>query len=239
MYLVRPTPLLKSNRLLQAPCRTLVSPAGGPASYNVVQKDGEFQLSLDLPEVKASDLEVTVQDDAIIHVVGVRRKLSEDGETHKKLRFERTFHVDAQTVNLSELNTDLSGGVLVLTAPAVRKRRPTTAIIKNLSKRLKTTPNSRSSGKEAIMKGIEAWLPLRSSAIPRQLQLHHNINWEKLLYGLMGDEWDYQQVRYLASNPSVKHLTSINTSSNKLIKFLWKLLASFVPEHDQDMMRLD
>jgi HSP20 family molecular chaperone IbpA len=84
--------------------------------------DTEFRLSLDVPGVKRADLEVTVDDDGLIRINGVRRHFSGGGV--KKTRFARAFQADHRTVDLSEMKANLADGVLELVAPRKIKASP-------------------------------------------------------------------------------------------------------------------
>lgn len=98
---------------------------GDDSSSDVVDNDREIRFSVDVPGIKASDLDLTVVEDGVIRIVGTRRKVSgADGKTVKKFRFVRSFKTDPQTVDLAQLKANLSDGVLVVQAPKKPKPEP-------------------------------------------------------------------------------------------------------------------
>lgn len=97
----------------------------------VINNDKEFRIALDVPGVKQQDLEVTVAD-GVIRILGTRHKLSSDGQTRKKIRFDRAFNVDPETVDLSKMTANLADGVLVVMAPKKPKQEPRKIMIQSL-----------------------------------------------------------------------------------------------------------
>jgi HSP20 family molecular chaperone IbpA len=83
----------------------------------------ELRLSIDLPGVKSSDLSVTTDGD-VIHITASRHISTIGGRSNKKSRISKSFHVDSQTVDLSQLKANLTNGVLVLSAPNKEKPEP-------------------------------------------------------------------------------------------------------------------
>lgn len=96
-------------------------------SHQVVDTAKELVVSLDLPGVKASDLSITTQGETI-HISGARRFTLGGEKAVKKSRFEKSFSVDTQTVDLSQLKANLADGVLVVSAP--KKKKPERRFIK-------------------------------------------------------------------------------------------------------------
>lgn len=92
-------------------------------TYDILNNDKEFRLMLDVPGVKASDLDLTI-DDGLIRISGTRRKLSPDGETFKKIKFVRAFKCDQQIVDLTAIKANLEDGVLTVWAPKRTKPEP-------------------------------------------------------------------------------------------------------------------
>jgi len=89
----------------------------------LVEDEKNLRISLDVPGVKASDISVTT-DSKVISVSGTRRIFGSGGETAKKTRFSKSFSVDEQTVDLSQLKANLADGVLVIMAPKKPKPAP-------------------------------------------------------------------------------------------------------------------
>jgi HSP20 family molecular chaperone IbpA len=94
-----------------------------PNAHTVVQSNTEFRVSINVPGVKSSDLEVSV-DGRVLHVTGACRAATANGETLKKARFSKSFVIDFQTVDLTQLKANLTDGVLIMTAPRVVKPEP-------------------------------------------------------------------------------------------------------------------
>ena len=80
------------------------------------EDEKEIRYSIDVPGVKAADLEVTVQNSQL-NVSGSRRTKSSDGKTTKRARFARTFSLEEDTVDISKMKANLADGVLVVTVP--------------------------------------------------------------------------------------------------------------------------
>ena len=85
--------------------------ASGLSSPRYEINDGEdaFQVALDVPGVKASDIDVSVEED-ILTVKGQREI---GGEVRK---FSKSFSIDP-SVDTDKITAQLNNGVLVLTAP--------------------------------------------------------------------------------------------------------------------------
>jgi HSP20 family molecular chaperone IbpA len=94
-----------------------------PNAHRVVQSKTEFCVSVNVPGVKSSDLEVSV-DGRVLHVTGACRGTTSDGQPREKARFSKSFVIDFQTVDLSQMKASLTDGVLIMTAPRVVKAEP-------------------------------------------------------------------------------------------------------------------
>jgi hypothetical protein len=81
-----------------------------------------IQLSVDLPGVKASDLDVKVEN-GILAISGTRKIVLEGGG-YKRFRFEKNFSIDADSINVHKITANLSAGVLVLKAPKQTRAGP-------------------------------------------------------------------------------------------------------------------
>ena len=97
----------------------------------------EFQISLDLPGVKAEDLNIQV-DDGVLSIAGFRRVYSnnnraDDGndETNaiKKSRFSYSMTIDSNVIDTSKVSANLADGVLLVTAPKLPKSKPVNVTI--------------------------------------------------------------------------------------------------------------
>mmetsp|Transcript_20410 Transcript_20410/g.30682 ORF Transcript_20410/g.30682 Transcript_20410/m.30682 type:complete len:173 (-) Transcript_20410:75-593(-) len=73
------------------------------------------KLTMDLPGVKAGDLDVQVQNE-VLSVSG-KRSISDN----KKLKFSRKFELDTTNVNPTSIAANLVDGVLTITMQKVKK----------------------------------------------------------------------------------------------------------------------
>jgi HSP20 family protein len=89
----------------------------------VVDGDHEFTVSVDLPGVKLSDVSLTAHD-GTVSIRASRRVHSSDGATVKKLRIDKSFALDQETVDISKIKANLSDGVLVVKLPKKAKPEP-------------------------------------------------------------------------------------------------------------------
>jgi len=95
---------------------------GPPLGYRINEKDNEYQISVDVPGVKASDMSVNLENDGkVLHIVG-GRKVEKENEI-SETRFEKRFTI-GDNVDTDKLKANLSDGVLVLTAPKLEKKKP-------------------------------------------------------------------------------------------------------------------
>lgn len=81
-----------------------------------------IQLSVDLPGVKASDLDVKVEN-GILTISGTRKIVLEGGG-YKRFRFEKNFSIDADSIDVQKMTANLQAGVLVLKAPKQTRAGP-------------------------------------------------------------------------------------------------------------------
>jgi HSP20 family protein len=87
--------------------------------YEVHENDKQFQLTVDVPGVKMTDMHITLEDDRVLHITGGREvhKTEPDGSfTTSQSKFEKTFVMD-DSVNTSKVTANLQDGVLMITAP--------------------------------------------------------------------------------------------------------------------------
>jgi HSP20 family protein len=88
--------------------------------YEVTENDKQFQLSVDVPGVKAEDVNIEMQDGGrVLSITGGRKvhKTEEDGtKTTSESRFEKRFVLD-QSVDTAKITANLQDGVLTVTAP--------------------------------------------------------------------------------------------------------------------------
>jgi HSP20 family molecular chaperone IbpA len=82
----------------------------------------KVQLSIDFPGVKASDLYVHVQD-RVLFLSGTRAIPTAQGV--RKIEQHRRFRLD-NSIDSENVKANLSHGILVVTAPKLKKGSPTT-----------------------------------------------------------------------------------------------------------------
>jgi HSP20 family molecular chaperone IbpA len=78
-----------------------------------------MRRSIEIPGVKPSDLQVTLEEGATLHVRGTRR-----GQA-----FHKSFRIDADRFSTSELTAQLSHGILTVRAPTLPRPQPQTVEI--------------------------------------------------------------------------------------------------------------
>lgn len=92
--------------------------------YEINESDDKFQIALDVPGIKASDITAQLENDGrVLHVSG-GRKMTKDGVT-SETKFEKRFTV-GRNVDTTKVSANLSDGVLTVTAPKVKKEEPET-----------------------------------------------------------------------------------------------------------------
>jgi HSP20 family molecular chaperone IbpA len=85
-------------------------------NHHVHETEEAITVSIDLPGVKASDLQVQVED-KVLRVSGERKTAGTES------KFVRSFSVDPTTVDFDNMKANLEYGVLTLTAP--KRVKPT------------------------------------------------------------------------------------------------------------------
>lgn len=88
--------------------------------YEVIDNDNQFSVHLDVPGVKATDLNVTVNDEHI----SVTRSSNKEEQISLQTSFEKVFTVDPETTDLSNVKAELTDGVLIISAPKKPKPAP-------------------------------------------------------------------------------------------------------------------
>jgi len=83
--------------------------------YQILDNDEEVKISLDLPGVKAEDINVSIEDDGkVLSISGQREKESTSGSYTTK--FSQEFFLDP-SVDIDKFTADLKNGVLIVSAP--------------------------------------------------------------------------------------------------------------------------
>jgi HSP20 family protein len=90
------------------------------------EDDDSIRLSMDLPGVRAKDLEVSVQR-GVLSIRGYRSVKGLDNRVVKKQKLSRRFAVDTDVVDVTRASANLADGVLIICAP--KKGKPVTVKI--------------------------------------------------------------------------------------------------------------
>lgn len=95
---------------------------------NIVEKDASFVISLELPGIDVSDVDVEASDDKL--TISGEKKIELQDETDKLHRrervsgkFERSFEFPTQ-VDFESIQADFQNGVLTVTVPKSAKVLP-------------------------------------------------------------------------------------------------------------------
>ena len=82
--------------------------------YDITEDDTQFQLSVDLPGVKAKDMTMELERDGqVLHLYGTRKKISGTNVTETK--FDHRFTI-GKNIDPDDMTANLSDGVLVVKA---------------------------------------------------------------------------------------------------------------------------
>ena len=82
--------------------------------YQVNDTDESFQVSLDVPGVKQSDIDISLENN-ILTIAGERNVGI--GDVTRKTTFSKSFTLDDSTVDSDGITAKLTNGVLLVTAP--------------------------------------------------------------------------------------------------------------------------
>lgn len=90
--------------------------------YEVTEDEKQFQLAVDVPGVKAGDLNIQLeQGGRVLRLSGGRKVRSSDGKSVHESKFEKSFTMD-RSIDSSQISANLADGVLVITAPKHTKQ---------------------------------------------------------------------------------------------------------------------
>lgn len=101
--------------------RRMPSSHPSAASLRINESVSNIRLTMDLPGVRAKDVEVTVQHGVLL-IKGCRVEKDLDGKICKKQKVAQRFSIDTHVVDVTKAVANLSHGVLVIQAP--KKGRP-------------------------------------------------------------------------------------------------------------------
>ena len=105
-------------------------------AYDINEDDSMFEISIDLPGVSNSDIDIEVKEEEKVLIVSGKREnkgaTSVDGETKKRpMTFSKTFPLD-DSIDMNQITASSDNGVLVIKAlkkkeedkPSIGKRIP-------------------------------------------------------------------------------------------------------------------
>jgi HSP20 family molecular chaperone IbpA len=81
--------------------------------YEVNDSDEEFQVSMDVPGVKQSDIDINLEENVL--TISGERQMGR-GDVTRKSTFSKSFTLDS-TVEADKITAKLNNGVLLVTAP--------------------------------------------------------------------------------------------------------------------------
>lgn len=88
-------------------------------------------LHLDVPGIKIIDLRVTLKNENMIKVEGVRHIHSVTEEDRKDVRYSKSCRIDPKDLKVSLIRAALSDGVLTVFAPKREKQQPIIIVVSN------------------------------------------------------------------------------------------------------------
>ena len=94
--------------------------------YHVNETDGQYQIAVDVPGVRAEDISVNLEHEGrLLHISGGRKITKEDTTTESK--FDKRFTL-GKNIDVEKMTANLADGVLTLTAP--KKAEPEKKVLK-------------------------------------------------------------------------------------------------------------
>ena len=88
--------------------------------YQITDTDEKFQLTVDVPGLKASNINITLENDG--QVLAIAGERAESGETYSySSKFYQSFTLDP-AIETEKITANLKDGVLVVAAPKDLKR---------------------------------------------------------------------------------------------------------------------
>jgi HSP20 family molecular chaperone IbpA len=103
--------------------RRRMMPSSHPAAaaLRIHESDSSIRLTMDLPGIRAKDIDVSVQHGVLL-IQGCRVERDLNGNIYKKQKVAQRFSIDTHVVDVTKAVANLSQGVLVIQAP--KKGRP-------------------------------------------------------------------------------------------------------------------
>jgi len=89
--------------------------------YEINEDDDTFQLAVDVPGVKAGDLNISVERDGRVLRISGQRKVKEEN-MQSESRFEKSFWLD-RSIDASKITANLADGVVTIAAPKTKEAK--------------------------------------------------------------------------------------------------------------------
>merc|ERR1719382_1500710 len=89
------------------------------SNYQISEDKKKFELSVDLPGVKANDINIEVGNYGRIIQISGERKIHQ-GNKVSESRFEKSFNLD-RNVDVRNITANLFDGVLIIKAPKIHE----------------------------------------------------------------------------------------------------------------------
>ena len=91
--------------------------------FQISEHEGTYQISVDVPGVKSSDMNIELENDGrVLHISG-GRKVTQDNGSMSETKFEKRFTI-GENVDVQKMTANLADGVLVLKAPKIVPKEP-------------------------------------------------------------------------------------------------------------------
>jgi HSP20 family molecular chaperone IbpA len=89
--------------------------------YQVLEDDKMYTVSVDVPGVRAEDMNIKIEDNNVLHLSGGRK--IHDGKTFSERKFEYRMTL-GDNVQVDKISANLADGVLKLSAPKMEVKKP-------------------------------------------------------------------------------------------------------------------
>lgn len=98
-------------------------------SYDIHTDGDKVQVVLDIPGVSLSDIDVSVENEKLLHISGRRKIESKDGEV-VEIKFDKQFNFGQDLIDTSKIIANLANGVLRVTLPKLPSAHSTDKVKK-------------------------------------------------------------------------------------------------------------
>jgi HSP20 family molecular chaperone IbpA len=95
--------------------------------YQVQEDDKSYTVSVDVPGVRAEDMNIKIEDNNVLHLSGGRKIQDGNNFSERKFDYRMTLGDDVQ---VDKISAHLADGVLKLTAPKMEVKKPEARTIK-------------------------------------------------------------------------------------------------------------